>query len=97
MTNACTRAASKSPEDMEDFKDLEPVLNKLKQDEMSRYAEFNQLRRVIERGKMFEYITYSLKNELDGAYRHNLRLYCLSFQPEGRNQVGEMNMVSICI
>ena len=92
VTNACEKLSARTPEEMQDFKDLEPVLNKLRSDELSRYAEYNQLRRMIERGKMFEYISFSLKNELEDAYRRSLRVYCLSFLPEGMDRYGRGNL-----
>ena len=76
--------AGKGTGTMEDFKDFEPVLNKLKgNSEVTNYAEYNTMRRVIERGKMFEYISFSLKNELVTSYDKFLKKYCLSFEPEG--------------
>ncbi len=72
---------------LDDFKDLEQPLNKVKSDpEMGKQTTYVQLRRMVERGKMFDYITYSLRNDLVDAYENQLRRYCLSFEAEGEGK-----------
>ena len=72
---------------MVDYKDLEPLLNKMRlETDAAKHPEFNQLRRMIERGKMFEYIAFSLRNELVDAYEKFLEKYCISFIEEAKGE-----------
>ena len=86
ISDVCHRTG-KSVSQLEDYKDLDPLLVRLRGDQdVTRQPEYNQVRRMCERGKMFEYIAFSLRNDLYDAYDKNLQKYCLSFEPEAHGE-----------
>lgn len=59
--------------DLHDYKDLEPLLDKVKFDyEVASSDEYKQLKELCDRGRAFEYIAFSVRNDLEEAYL-NLR------------------------
>ncbi|KAK2147180.1 hypothetical protein LSH36_565g02049 [Paralvinella palmiformis] len=77
----------KDPDTLDDYKDLFQVMQRYRTNQDSaRLTEITQLRRMVERGKMFEYIAHSLRNDLVIAYDRYLKKYCLSFLPEAKGQ-----------
>jgi len=74
--------AGKPYETLRDPKDLEYVLRDVRGDpELAGYThhEYDELRRMVERAKMFEYIEYTVKNDLVSAYEDQLDTFCVSF------------------
>ena len=68
--------------DLEDFKDVDYLMHKYKSDpEIAYHPQFHAVKVMCERGKMFEYISFSLKNELEDGYE-KLKKYCISFSAE---------------
>ena len=47
--------------------------------------------KVCERGRLFDYISFRLRNDIAGAH-NNLLKYCLSFEPDFRQY--DLNVVS---
>jgi DNA repair exonuclease SbcCD ATPase subunit len=75
----------KDVETLDDYKDLFQVMHRYRTNpDAVKYPEITQLRRLVERGKMFEYIAFSLRNDLAAGYDDNLKKYCLSFLPEAK-------------
>lgn len=70
--------SDKKLSELEDYKDYEPLQSKSKVET----KEFGQLRIMCERARVYDYISFSLKNDLYDAYTHQLRPYCLSFYQE---------------
>ena len=87
FVSAVCQRTGQTASTLEDYKDLEPLLSKLKGDStVTSHQEYNQLRRMCERGKMFEYIAFSLRNDLVDNYEKQLKCYCISFQAEARDE-----------
>ncbi|CAD5120871.1 unnamed protein product [Dimorphilus gyrociliatus] len=70
--------SGKKLSELEDYKDFEPLQSKSRVET----KEYGQLRTMCERGRVYEYISFSLKNDLYDAYTHQLKPYCLSFYQE---------------
>ena len=80
----CQKHERKAKE-VDTFSEFEIFLSRAKDDpDFGDTPEYNQLRMVCERGKMFDYIVHSLKNTLHGAYENQLLKYCLSFAAEAK-------------
>jgi hypothetical protein len=50
------------------------------------YAQYGELRRMVERGKLFDYIAFSLRNDLVGVFENHLERYCLSFHEQAKGE-----------
>ena len=55
-------------------------------EKFSDSPEYNEILTVCERGKMFEYVAFSLKNQAVDAC-NKLETYCLSFAPETKGVI----------
>ncbi|KAI0238458.1 hypothetical protein LSAT2_010830 [Lamellibrachia satsuma] len=74
----------KNLSDVRDFKQFDMLLTRLKDNtEIKSQAEYKELRKVCERGRLFDYIAFRLRSNIAGAHE-NLLKYCLSFEPDFR-------------
>ena len=59
---------------LHDFKDLEPLLDKLKYDyDLAGTPEYRELREICDRGRAFDYLAFNVRNELEAAHLNYLR------------------------
>lgn len=83
---ACIKAG-KEPASLHNFKDLKRVLSRGKDDKMTEHRdEYVELRKMMRRGKLFEYIVSSLRNDLVHVYNTQLEKFCLSFYLETKEE-----------
>lgn len=84
---ACTKAGKESSS-LHNFRDLKRVLSRGKdQDTVTEYRdEYVELRKMMKRGKLFEFIAFTLRSELVNVYKKQLEKYCLSFYMETKEE-----------
>lgn len=82
---ACTKAG-KEPSSLKSLKDLKRLLARAKDEEAEYSDEYVELRKMVKRGKLFEYIAFTLRSDLVNAYDSQLEKYCLSFYLEAKEE-----------
>ncbi len=76
-------SAGRKQDKIEDFKDFENLLySSTVQVSTAQSIEFNELKTLCDRARIFEYISFSLKSALVDAYDKYLKKFCLSFITE---------------
>ena len=69
-----------------DTGDSESTRNMFENKEPTQWAEFGELKRVCERGQLFDYVAISVWKQLESAYTSQLKKYCLSFEADGKGE-----------
>lgn len=95
---ACNQVG-KTSHDLHSFDDLEMILVKVRVNQAMPLSEYNELRRMLECKKLFDYITCQLCSELVHTYENQVEKFCISFHQETKRQdlesVNEYEMVIV--
>lgn len=93
---ACNQV-DKTAHDLHSFDDLEMILVKVRVNQAMPLSEYNELRRMLESKKLFDYITHQLCSDLVHTYENQVEKFCISFHQETERQdlesVNEYEMV----
>lgn len=85
VEKACAQVG-RSPADLHDLDDLDAVLLRVRVNQEMPLSDYNELRRMIERARVFDYIAYELPGDLVDVYVNQVEKFCLSFCQETQRQ-----------